>query len=105
MNRRRRLVITCALFIAAVIPAADAAYLMAKATLAQYLIANAWQQTTESSAHQNNLNIKPWPWADTHPVARLRISALGLDTWVLNGASGTSLAFGPGINELSLIHI
>lgn len=99
MNKRCRLLIICGLLTAAVIPAADAAYLLAKATLAQHLIANAWQQSIESSEPHSDQRIKPWPWADTHPVARLRISALDLDTWVLNGASGTSLAFGPGLNE------
>ncbi len=93
------MLITSALLTAAAIPAADAAYLLAKATLAQQLIGNAWQQSIDSPASQSHQKIKPWPWADTHPVARLRINTLALDTWVLNGASGTSLAFGPGLNE------
>lgn len=39
---------------------------------------------------------RPWPWADTVPVARLRFERLGRDTFVLAGDSGAVLAFGPG---------
>jgi sortase A len=39
---------------------------------------------------------KPWPWADTWPVARLRLPAHGVDLIVLDGVSGRTLAFGPG---------
>ena len=35
-----------------------AGYIRAKATLAQYLIANAWQQTLESGGEAQ----APWPW-------------------------------------------
>lgn len=96
MNKRCRLLITSVLLIAAVVPATDAAYLMVKAQLAQHLIARAWDQT---STNPGDIQSKPWPWADTHPVARLKIADLDLDTWILNGSSGTSLAFGPGLNE------
>ena len=37
----------------------------------------------------------PWPWADTHPIARLQIPRLGYDEMVLEGASPRNLAFGP----------
>ena len=40
--------------------------------------------------------MRPWPWADTYPVARLRAPGLGIDQIVLAGASGRSTAFGPG---------
>lgn len=62
----------------------DGLYIHAKARLAQYLIAQSW------SSNQN----KPWPWADTWPVARLRFDRH--DTYVLAGAHGSALAFGPG---------
>ena len=39
---------------------------------------------------------KPWPWADTWPVARLSVPRLGVERYVLEGAHGASLAFGPG---------
>jgi sortase A len=66
-------------------------YIPAKAVLAQYLLDDAWQQTLHG-AHQ----VKPWGWADTWPVARLRQPRLGVDQIVLAGASGRVLAFGPG---------
>ena len=39
---------------------------------------------------------KPWPWADTWPVARLQLPRLSVDLIVLAGAYGRTLAFGPG---------
>jgi sortase A len=60
-----------------------------KATLAQYLISTAWHDSL-----QQDTPIKPWSWADTWPVARLKIGAE--DLYVLEGASGRVLAFGPG---------
>lgn len=76
-------------------PAANAGYMLAKANLAQMLIARAWQSNTES----HDAAVRPWPWADTHPVARIKIDRLDYDAWVLNGASGSTLAFGPGLAE------
>jgi sortase A len=69
-----------------------AAYLHAKAELAGVLIRRAWDQ----SAHSGEPHA-PWPWADTHPVARLRISRLGFDEIVLDAATPRALAFGPAL--------
>ncbi len=69
---------------------ARAAYLHAKAKLASVLIHRAWEQGVESGKR-----CAPWPWADTHPVARLRIPRLGYDEIVLEGATPRTLAFGP----------
>jgi sortase A len=44
---------------------------------------------------------KPWPWADCWPVGRLSQDRLGIELIVLEGASGESLAFGPGRLESS----
>jgi sortase A len=65
-------------------------YLHAKADLAGILIRHAWKQSIESGQPH-----APWPWADTHPVARLQIPRLGYDEIVLEGASPRNLAFGP----------
>lgn len=70
---------------------AYAAYIPAKAWLAQQLLVRAWQLSVEQGRP-----IRPWPWADTVPVARLRQRRLGIDQVVLDGASGRVLAFGPG---------
>lgn len=67
-----------------------AAYLHAKAELAGILIRYAWQQGIESGESP-----APWPWADTRPVARLRIPQLQYDEIVLDGATPRTLAFGP----------
>lgn len=67
-----------------------AAWIHAKAALAQHLIASSWEGTKKDGAK------RPWPWADTHPVARLTVPSRGISLYVLAGASGRSLAFGPG---------
>lgn len=70
---------------------ADAAYLHGKAWLGQRLLASAWHETIAVGG-----NVKPWPWADTHPVARLTVPAHAVDLLVLAGANGRALAWGPG---------
>jgi sortase A len=69
---------------------ARAMYLDAKANLASVLIHRAWAKTAETGAPQ-----APWPWADSRPVARLRIPRIGYDEIVLEGATNRTLAFGP----------
>lgn len=71
--------------------AGEAAYIYTKAWLAQKLIASAWDQ-----ARQRGGAVRPWPWADTYPVARIEAPKLGESVMVLAGASGRTLAFGPG---------
>jgi sortase A len=67
------------------------AWLAAKARLAEHLIDQAFaSHLLDGKAH------RPWSWADTHPVGRLEIPRLGVRRTVLAGASGSSLAFGPG---------
>ena len=69
-----------------------------KAKLAQYLLQRAWARTLAGETA-----VKPWPWADTWPVARLTIPSIKIDLIVLNGAYGRTLAFGPGYAELSAL--
>jgi len=66
-------------------------YIQAKARLAQYLIADAWNKTLAGRRA-----VKPWPWADTWPVARIDAPAAGEHLYVLEGANGRAIAFGPG---------
>jgi sortase A len=68
------------------------AWIPAKAVLAQILLHNAWNKSVQTG-HQ----IKPWPWADTWPVARLRVPKYNKDMIILHGQQGESLAFGPGM--------
>jgi len=64
-------------------------YLLGKAEVAKILIAHAWEKTLLSGR-----NVKPWPWADTHPIARLRVPRLATDMILLENASDRNLAFG-----------
>jgi len=64
----------------------------AKAQLAQVLLERAWEKTLAGDTQA-----RPWPWADTWPVARLRIPTRDIDVIVLQGDSGRSLAFAPGM--------
>jgi sortase A len=73
------------------------AYIYAKAALAQYLIHHSWQQTLKTKVPS-----KPWPWADTWPVARMLVPKHQVDLIVLAGSSGRTLAFGPGHQSASV---
>jgi len=90
-RRARRLVLALLLLVASAVCLGNALYIHAKAELAQVLLHYAWARTPASGEP-----VKPWPWADTHPVARLIAPAQHADVLVLAGASGRSLAFGPG---------
>lgn len=65
-------------------------WIYAKAGLAQLLLQRAWSRTLAGEQMP-----KPWPWADTWPVARLRVICYGIDLIVMANASGRTLAFGP----------
>lgn len=69
-----------------------------KAVMAQHLISKAWAQTLQNTQHgarftQTDQAMKPWPWADTWPVAKLQFKQQ--EFYVLANASGHALAFGP----------
>lgn len=68
----------------------EGSWMYAKAGLAQLLLQRAWSRSLEGYAKP-----KPWPWADTWPVARLQMPRLSVDLIVLAGAHGRTLAFGP----------
>lgn len=65
-------------------------WIPAKAWLAHHLIAHSWQS-------EHRIKPPPWPWADTRPVALMRIPRLNLEYYVLQGLDHRTLAFGPGI--------
>ncbi len=69
-------------------------WLPLKAALAEELLNRAW-----SAARQGGEHVKPWPWADTWPVARLSLppAAHTGPLIVLAGATGRGLAFAPGL--------
>ena len=67
------------------------AYIHAKALAAQVLLERAFEKTI-ATGHET----KPWPWADTWPVARIEVKRLHARAIALAGSSGQALAFGPG---------
>lgn len=92
--RRAHGLVLAALLLLAGWQLAGAGWIHVKALLAQHLLARAWLQSGATGVSQ-----KPWPWADTWPVARLRVADLNVEQYVLAGTSGQALAFGPGMHE------
>ena len=70
--------------------AASAATIPVKAVVAQVLLERAFERSV--ATHQP---VKPWPWADMAPIARISIPRLGLREVALDSGSGQALAFGP----------
>jgi sortase A len=74
-----------------------ACWIHVKAFAAQVLINAAWDRTQQGVAEA-----RPWPWADTAPVARLTFG-----NWktlvVLEGSSGRNLAFAPTHDAASVL--
>lgn len=68
-----------------------------KAELAQLLLNRAW-----NASRADARRVRPWPWADTWPVARLRLPGARTRI-VLAGASDRNLAFGPALMEGSAL--
>lgn len=68
----------------------ESAYMAAKAQLAQYLLDESWRRHLQDGQPH-----RPWPWADTAPIARLVFPQQDKKLVVLAGASGRNLAFGP----------
>jgi sortase A len=71
--------------------AGKAAYLQAKASLSRRLLHAAWERSLGQREGS-----KPWPWADTWPLARLHVPRLHAGLLVLSGETGGNVAFGPG---------
>jgi len=66
-------------------------YIHTKAMLAQVLLQRAFAESLSTGRA-----VKPWPWADTWPEARITVPRIGVSAIVLAGSSGQALAFGPG---------
>lgn len=84
-------VVVVALAVVAAWQLGQGAWIYAKAQLGQYLLQRAWVRTLAGES-----GVRPWPWADTWPVARLRVPAHDVDLIVLDGVSGRTLAWAPG---------
>ena len=90
---KQRLILSI-LVVLAVLTTIDATYMLGKAKLSQVLIERSW--------HKDQKGTKPWPWADTWPVAKITAPSVELEAWVLAGASGHALSFGPGLADGSV---
>ncbi len=82
---------TSGLVVLALLLGASGFWIQAKAQLGQILLEVAWNKTLANSTAQ-----KPWPWADTWPVAKLIVPSLERSLIVLDSVSGEAMAFGPG---------
>lgn len=68
----------------------QAGWIHAKAITAQWLLDRTWARLQAGA-----VEARPWPWADTAPVAELTVPRLDRRLLVLAGASARTLAFGP----------
>ena len=84
------LMVIAALLLSGAAVTAKALYIPVKAEVAQILLDRAFNKSVE-----NGIPIKPWSWADTAPIARIRVPHLGASEVVLSGGSGEAMAFGP----------
>ncbi len=98
MSRRLRLAVAAIALCFGLWQLAAGLYIPAKAALAQFLIARVWDQRAAGA-----MPGKPWPWADTYPVAKLDVPRLGITRYILAGANGRTLAFGPGHHDGSAL--
>ena len=89
-SRRLRRHLAAAFLLAAIAAFAAGFWIPIKAEVAQLLLERSWQ-----AARAGRPGVRPWPWADTWPVARLSVPDIGSSWIVLAGASGRNLAFAP----------
>ncbi len=81
---------------------AAASWIQGKAIIAQQLLSHSWQQTLKNNVdNKKQTPQKPWPWADTWPIAKLILPEHNIEQIVLAGDSGSSLAFAPGYSLAS----
>jgi len=98
---KRSTIIIAVLFAACLWQLATAGWIQGKAIIAQQLLNHSWEQTLHDAETGHEKKHKPWPWADTWPVARLMAPQHNIEQIVLAGDSGSSLAFGPGYSFAS----
>jgi len=86
-----------ALLVSGALVAAQALYIPAKAQVAQVLMSSAWERQLSTGDP-----LRPWPWADFTPTARLSFPAQNQTVLALTDAAGESLAFGPTLMAASV---
>jgi sortase A len=95
---RQRTIASIVAIALGVVCIAQGGWIHAKAWLAQRLIERAWNESRRTGER-----VPPWPWADTYPIARLTLSSHAEPLYVLAGASGAVLAFGPAHDASSVL--
>ena len=90
MNRAENRLFLGIVFVSGILLIGRASCFYTKGMVAQHLLEKAWRLSKV-----NGKVVKPWGWADTHPVGKIRIPAIGLDQVILEGTHTESLAFGP----------
>lgn len=80
----------------------QAGWIHAKAWLAQALIEDAFFRAATNGVRPPS-GARPWPWADTQPVARLHLPGTERPLVVLAGSSGRNLAFAPTHDPASVL--
>jgi len=93
------LAVVIALLSGAAIQLGDSLRIIVKAHVAQALIHHAWQENLVLGEP----NIKPWPWADMAPVARMTFVRQQSELFVLDNDAPRTLAFGPGFSPQSTL--
>jgi len=86
-----------AILTAGALIAAQAAFIPAKAQVAQVLMESAWEHQLATGDPA-----RPWPWADFTPAARISFPAQNRSVLALSDAAGESLAFGPTLMAASV---
>ncbi len=105
--RKLTTIIIILLFATSLWQLATAGWIRGKALVAQQLLNHSWNkainETKKDSKPATGKSIinKPWPWADTWPVAKLLVPQHNIEQIVLAGDSGNSLAFAPGYSFAS----
>ncbi|MEZ5695609.1 MAG: class GN sortase [Sphingomonadaceae bacterium] len=79
-----------ALLAAGLVQFGQGLWIPVKAQVAQILLDQSFTNSMDAGAP-----LKPWPWADMAPVARITAPRLGASDVVLSGGSGQAMAFGP----------
>lgn len=110
-TRKVSTIIIAILFSISLWQLATAGWIQGKAIVAQQLLNSSWNRTlikpgkvdskNKNSHGQKAITHKPWPWADTWPVAKLIVPQQNIEQIVIAGDSGSSLAFGPGYSLAS----
>lgn len=89
-----KLVPVTILFVAGLFYFSSGLVVPAKAWLSVHLIDDAWERTIDGEG-----GARPWPWMDSHPVAKLEVPRFGKEHIVMSGVSGSVIAFAPGWHD------